>query len=184
MTENKLQCYIKSVKHDTKNVVTTIIPFFWCCVKITCAVTVAATILFLLMVGYRSAMDAIIPFTPVIMQYISQYNLYLVGLFGIDICILYAVRGLMKDPDPTTKDPTGQIGLSLIALACLFGVNVLLISCGSASYNPSRFDGWSYMTWETAINAILIVIGIFLMRAYVRCEELETPVKPEPSEGE
>jgi hypothetical protein len=170
MTENKLQCYIKSVKHDTKDVFTTILPIVINGILLVGAVAVVAVIGYLITIGGRLLLEVSTPIIPVIMPYLSQYNLYLVVLLGVDICILYVTKVFMTSTGEEIKDPTGQIGLGLIVLFFVFFFNALPVS-NSPLFNPPQFIGWTYMVWETAINAILLIIGIFLMRAYVRCEQ-------------
>lgn len=189
MTENKLQCYVKSVKKDTDSILTTLKPAIIEFLKMllpAIGVLLAAIIIFTLMIygePYITAVFTVIGniFTMVISQpFLTQYNTYMAILIIIDLVIFMCVKKTMTDQNGYLDDrsPVSQVGHITGLLFLLFAFNAMLVVATWGSQTPERFIGWSFMIGETVVNMVISVIGILLIRAYLKCENKIVPLSP------
>jgi hypothetical protein len=158
MTELKLHCYIKSFGHDVsevKNTVVGIIKFL--SVPVVCL---------LLFVGLMAGIYYIIP---ILKAALNQYQGYLLSLTVFYLLAMYLIYKI-------EQNHSFNICFELIFVTIVTMGMYLLNQC-IIEYPESRtFSavGWSYMTGETIVVYALALIGVFLIRGYVRCEK---PIK-------
>jgi hypothetical protein len=116
-----------------------------------------------------------------LVSYFTQYNVMWAVMIGIDILILIGVRSAFTDPTTREfdRDVFTQIGAGILVLGTLFGLNTFF-TYGMNMPGPSYDVGWSYMFVEQGLNLLVLVIGILVLRAYMRCEHPEIPGGVEP----
>jgi hypothetical protein len=173
MPEHKLQCYIKSIKSDTSDIIESSKPviLYFTMIFVVCLIMMAVA--WFLFVGIDQFVVMIAPFITMIKPFFTQYNTYMISMILVDILILSLVYISMKSFDEDIKSVSVQIVVSLISLVTLYVVNGILLYSSPYSIRPELFNGWSYITVESVINFVIITIGVFLVRAYVRCEKKE-----------
>jgi hypothetical protein len=165
MTENKLQCYVKSLKSDVIKVTTeSVSPLKKGVLNLLLLVAIG-----LIGIGIIYVMfEVLVPFLetigtrmePVITEHVTQYGTYLAILVVIDLLLWYAIRS-----EPDKSDVVGDVHLSLILLIGFFGVNAVF------TYGSPADSGWSYMIIETVVNAVVLITGILLLRAHTKCKK-------------
>jgi hypothetical protein len=177
MTEDKLQCYYKSVKSDATHVAKSFLPMLKALLAI-CGVIIAGIIIIYL--AYVVC-DVVVPLTIPLLNGISplftQYNTYILALIGADIVVLFEVKDEVTRPgtNPKNSDAFWQVVLAMLSTGTVFGFNALITFITTSALHPEEFIGWSYMPLETGINLVVIIMSIFLVRAYIRCENREVP---------
>jgi len=172
MEEQKLQCYIKSMKSDAAKTAESIIPFGkWIGKSI---VIIGGAMLLGVSILY-----AMFELLPIALEYLSnitlpyitdlqwtQYNVYLIAMICIDFILILMIK-------PEEGNGLGEAPMDVgPSLGVIFGVFIVNAACTlmSRSSMDEEFASWSYMIGETIINMVLMVIGIFLVRAYIRCK--------------
>jgi hypothetical protein len=109
----------------------------------------------------------------------TQYNAYLVIMILVDLIMFWCIRDVMvSNGDLRDRSPYSQTLLSIMFLFALFVVNGILVIVSWGLTKPELYVGWSFMICETIINMIVVVVGILLIRAYLKCENKIMPVKP------
>jgi hypothetical protein len=191
MTNKKMQCYVKSVKTDTDGILTKLKPAI-----INFFISVGVLIGFLLVIALismvliysqqyiKALFDAIGSLFAIVFQdFLTQYNTYLVCMIVIDFISFLFIRVSMTDSifNADERDPYGHVLNSVGALFVLFAFNgmmVFITMSNDGVYTAGNWDelqGWSFMLCETAINMIVVVAGILLYRAYLKCENKIVP---------
>lgn len=183
MTNKKMQCYVKSVKTDADSILTKLKPAI-----INFLIVVGVLIGFLLAIvlinmvleysqPYIKALFDVIGslFVMVFQGFFTSYNTYLVCMIVFDFIIFLFIRITMTDSDfnADERDPFLHVLNSVVVLFVLFAFNGILVIMTWDS--PERFVGWSFMICETVINMIVVVAGILLYRAYLKCENKIMP---------
>ena len=188
MTSKKMQCYVKSVKTDTdsilKDLKPAIISFL---IKFSILIGVIFTLVILFttitygepyLIAVFEAINSLLKM--MLSQGIfTQYNTYLIIMILIDLAVLWFVREAMTATffDSSDREPFSQIVFGIMALFLVFAFNaVVVVACFTTS--SEKFVGWSFMLSETIINMIVVVAGILLYRAYLKCENKIMPAKP------
>jgi hypothetical protein len=152
MTEdnNTLQCYVKSFGHDGEELVRSTFSLL----KVA---AIPLVIIFLIsLLGYALVTN---------LALFTQYATYLILFALIDGLFLF----LLYDPMGEFTN-LGNIGFPVLAVIIytlfIWAMNACFII--SLSYTVMT-QNWSFMNVETAVNIIVMVIGIMAVRAYVRC---------------
>jgi hypothetical protein len=176
-TDTKLSCYINSVKSDAVHVGKAFIPIMQ--LVVIAVVTLGITIW---------VYTVTLSFTESNRQLVYQfYNLfsqsvvYILAMIVFDIIILNEVRAIQTNPEQYNIDSDAfrQVSVSLISLGIVFGVNALLTFLSRAYPDSVTISGWSYMVAESVINAVVLVMAIFLVRAYIKCHPFAKEGKKE-----
>jgi uncharacterized membrane protein len=104
----------------------------------------------------------------------TQYTAYIVIIIGVDILILNAVKNTQTKPEfqSADRDAFNQVLISAFIVGVIFMANAMFTWAVYQAPDVT-YHSWSYMILESLINVVLLVMGIFLVRAYVRCEKLE-----------
>ena len=188
MTNEKMQCYIKSVKKDTDSILKDLKPAIISLLinfSIVIVVVFAFATLFTFITYGEPYIDAAFGVINSLFKvmvssvFATQYNAYLVIMILVDLIMFWCIRDVMvSNGDLSDRSPYSQILFSIMFLFVLFVVNGSLVILSWASTKPEQFVGWSLMICETIINMIVVVAGILLYRAYLKCENKIMPAKP------
>jgi hypothetical protein len=174
MTEPKLQCYIKSVTSDITHLKTELMPIFQAAALVGGVLIGGILVLyavwlfgeFVLTPGLKYLIDAAVPIYP----YLSQFNIVITCLIVVDSVIFYEVWDSYTHPtsNQVDRDILSQLFLASILLGMLAFFNIFFTYAAHNSPGE-QYAGWSFM-----------LLGIFLIRAYIRCEHpVEQPADPE-----
>jgi hypothetical protein len=189
MTNKKMQCYVKSVRTDTDSILKDLKPAiinFLIKFSILIGVMFTVAILFTIItygepyiISVFGVIDSLLKM--MLSQGIfTQYNTYLIIMILIDLTVLWFVRDAMTTSnfDSSDRAPFSQIVFGIMVLFLVFAFNaVVMVACFMTS-SEGKFVGWSFMLSETIINMIVVVVGILLIRAYLKCENKIIPDKP------
>ena len=194
MTSKKMQCYVKSVKTDTDSILTKLKPAI---INFLIRFSIVIGLLLVTLIGfmiiaysepYIKAVFEVIDslFAMAFQDFFTQCNTYLVCMIVIDFVIFLFIRMIMTDStfNADERDPFSHVLTSVGALFLLFAVNgimVFVVMDNNGVYTAGNWDklqGWSFMLGETIINMIVVVAGILLYRAYLKCENKIMPAKP------
>jgi hypothetical protein len=189
MTSKKMQCYVKSVKTDTSSILEDLKPAiisFLIKFSILIGVMFSLAILFTIITYgepyIKAAFEVINSLFTVMLSivFVTQYNAYLVIMIILDVVIFLCVREMMVNTNVDSRDrlPYSQTLFSIMFLFLLFAFNGILVILSWGSTKPELVVGWSFMLCETIINMIVVVVGILLYRAYLKCENKIMPAKP------
>jgi hypothetical protein len=188
MTSKKMQCYVKSVKTDTDSILEDLTPAiisFLVKFSILIGVMFSFVILFTIItygeLYIKAAFEVINSLFKVMLStvFTTQYNGYLVIMILADLIIFWCIRNVMvSNGDLNDRLPFTQTLSSIMLLFVLFVVNGILVILSWGSTKPELVVGWSFMLGETIINMIVVVAGILLYRAYLKCENKIMPAKP------
>lgn len=173
MSNHKLQCYVKSIKSDTSDIIESSKPAVLYCIAIVLASLITIAVGWFLFVGLDQLVLILKPFVDMVVPFFTQYKTYIILMILLDIFILYAVYLWSKSNDTDINNVSVQVVVSSMLLFSLWIVNAIILSSQNYSTKPEIFYGWSYVVWESIINFVIITIGVFLIRAYVRCEGKE-----------
>jgi len=188
MTSKKMQCYVKSVKTDTDSILKDLKPAiisFLIKFSILIGVIFTLVILFTTITYGEPYLIAVFEVINSLLKMMlsqgifTQYNTYLIIMILIDLAVLWFVREAMTATffDSSDREPFSQIVFGIMALFLVFAFNaVVVVACFTTS--SEKFVGWSFMLGETVINMIVVVVGILLYRAYLKCENKIMPAKP------
>ena len=188
MTSKKMQCYVKSVKTDTDSILKDLKPAiisFLIKFSILIGVIFTLVILFTTITYGEPFLIAVFEVINSLLKMMlsqgifTQYNTYLIIMILIDLAVLWFVREAMTATffDSSDREPFSQIVFGIMALFLVFAFNaVVVVACFTTS--SEKFVGWSFMLSETIINMIVVVAGILLYRAYLKCENKIMPAKP------
>jgi len=181
MTSKKMQCYVKSVKTDTSSILEDLKPaIISFLIKFSILIGVMFSfVIFFTIITYgepyiKAVFEAINSLFKVMLSqvFVTQYNVYMVIMIILDVVILLCVREMMVtvNGDPGDRSPYSQTLFSIMFLFLLFAFNGILVILSWDSTKPELVVGWSFMLGETIINMIVVVVGILLYRAYLKCE--------------
>ena len=180
MTSKKMQCYVKSVKTDTSSILEDLKPaIISFLIKFSILIGVMFSfVIFFTIITYGepyliAAFGVINSLFKVMVSsvFATQHNAYLVIMILVDLIMVWFIRDVMvSNGDLSNRSPYSQILFSIMFLFVLFVVNGSLVILSWASTKPEQFVGWSLMICETIINMIVVVVGILLYRAYLKCE--------------
>jgi len=188
MTSKKMQCYVKSVKTDTDSILKDLKPAiisFLIKFSILIGVIFTLVILFTTITYGEPYLIAVFEVINSLLKMMlsqgifTQYNTYLIIMILIDLAVLWFVREAMTATffDSSDREPFSQIVFGIMALFLVFAFNAVdVVACFTTS--SEKFVGWSFMLGETIINMIVVVAGILLYRAYLKCENKIMPAKP------
>jgi len=188
MTSKKMQCYVKSVKTDTDSILKDLKPAI---ISFLIKFSIVIGLLLVILIGFmiitysepyiKAAFEVINSLFKVMLStvFTTQYNGYLVIMILADLIIFWCIRNVMvSNGDLIDRLPFTQTLSSIMLLFVLFVVNGILVILSWDSTKPELLVGWSFMLGETIINMIVVVAGILLYRAYLKCENKIMPAKP------
>ena len=189
MTSKKMQCYVKSVKTDTSSILEDLKPaIISFLIKFSILIGVMFSfVIFFTIITYgepyiKAVFEVVNSLFKVMLSqvFVTQYNVYMVIMIILDVVILLCVREMMVtvNGDPGDRSPYSQTLFSIMFLFLLFAFNGILVILSWDSAKPELVVGWSFMLGETIINMIVVVSGILLYRAYLKCENKIVPAKP------
>jgi hypothetical protein len=188
MTNKKMQCYVKSVRTDTDSILKDLKPAiisFLIKFSILIGVMFSFMILFTIVTYGEPYITSVFGVIDSLLKMMlsqgifTQYNTYLIIMILIDLAVLWFVREAMTTSnfDSSDRAPFSQIVFGIMALFLVFAFNsVVVVACFTLS--SEQFVGWSFMLSETIINMIGVIVGILLIRAYLKCENKIMPDKP------
>ena len=188
MTSKKMKCYVKSVKTDTDSILKDLKPAI---ISFLIKFSIVIGLLLVILIGFmiitysepyiKAAFEVINSLFKVMLStvFTTQYNGYLVIMILADLIIFWCIRNVMvSNGDLIDRLPFTQTLSSIMLLFVLFVVNGILVILSWDSTKPELLVGWSFMLGETIINMIVVVAGILLYRAYLKCENKIMPAKP------
>jgi hypothetical protein len=168
--DTKVQCYVKSVKSDARHIAQSLItPALKWVLVVALIVIAGAVFLFLAVVIMNTVTAVAVPYLMKLTPLLTQHTVYIIGLVAIDLLVLAYIKWAQDGEDESLKGVNEQVILGLLPPVLLLVFNGLILVLAS-DINPERVIGWSYMLAESVINAVVLVLGILLVRAYVRCE--------------